>query len=109
MCSVCRECGLPNPPSLRKIEFCSAACRLAFNNRRLKRGTEMYDLFMALRYEREKSRLLKVWKHICRLAYLYRQADLEERNGRHSWIDPNTVIERRPYLFANIVERDFKV
>jgi len=45
--SACRFCGTklgPRPPGHREHRFCSAACRSAQNNLRLKRGAQIYDL-----------------------------------------------------------------
>jgi len=98
---VCRECG----QSFHAVTalFCGRACRLAFNNRRIQRGGELYDLFMAMRYERGLAKALGVWKMICRMAQMFRAEDMRDRAGRKSWRDPETVLERHSYLFATVV------
>lgn len=45
----CQECGSPIGERRKGQMFCSSPCRQAFNNRRMQRGAELYDLFRALR------------------------------------------------------------
>lgn len=91
---ACLECGEPRGNG----DFCSSACRHSFNNRRKARGAEIYDLYMALRFERPLAKLLGVLQAISRLASNYRAEDLAQRAGRKSWRNPRTVLEERPYL-----------
>ena len=102
---ICIECGCPFLPVRAHGEFCEAACRKAFNNRRLVRGAELYDLFMALRYDRGVAKTLKVWRLICRMASAFRAEDVAQRDGRRSWADPAEIIARRPYLEATVIVR----
>ncbi|MGW5961031.1 transcriptional regulator [Methylorubrum thiocyanatum] len=81
-------------------EFCGPACRKAWNNRRLLRGAELYDLFMALRWDRRAATGLHVFTALSRLAAGFRREDTEERAGRRSWASPARIIARRPYLRA---------
>jgi len=95
----CLECGrrftrLP----FQGREFCSTPCRQNWNNRRLQRGAELYDLYMAHRFERAEAKNLGVFQAINRLASDYRAEDRERRSGRRSWRKPRTVIAERPYL-----------
>lgn len=98
--NVCRECG----KALERKEtkrggprmFCDAPCRLAFNNRRRDRGAELYDLFMALRFEREKAAKSKVWSLLCDRASAYRDADKARRDGRKSWQSLRAAMEALP-------------
>lgn len=94
---ACLECGADH---ICKGEFCSTACRHDFNNRRKARGAELYDLYMAHRFERDRSKQLGVFQAINRLASIYRQEDLHRRSGRKSWRSPRAVLEDRPFLKA---------
>ncbi|WP_426315686.1 hypothetical protein ACN9MF_12940 [Methylobacterium fujisawaense] len=97
---ICLECGRPFAAAVSGAEFCGPACRMVFNNRRARRGAELYDLFMALRHDRATATLFKVWRLLNRLAAIFRDEDRQERDGRKSWRDPATIIARRPYLKA---------
>lgn len=92
----CLECGA----STGKGEFCCKACRYAFNNRQKVRGAEMYDLYMAFRFERATARENNIQSAINRLAAIYREEDRARRSGRRSWRRPLDVLADRPYLKA---------
>ena len=94
---ACLECGRTNT---RKGDFCSKDCRSVFNNRRKVRGAELYDLYMAHRFERSVATDLGVFQAINRLAANFREEDRSDRDGRRSWRRPGTVLEERPYLKA---------
>lgn len=96
----CLECGLPFMARQADAEFCGLACRKAWNNRRLLRGAELYDLFMALRWDRRAATGLHVFTALSRLAAGFRREDTQERSGRRSWASPARIISRRPYLRA---------
>lgn len=81
-----------------KGEFCSAACRGSFNNRRRLRGAELYDLYMAHRWDRKSAQQLGAMQAINRLASIYREDDRLARAGRRSWRRITDVLEERPYL-----------
>lgn len=102
---TCLECGRPYAPRRAAMpgDFCSAACRAAWNNRRAVRGAELYDLFMALRFDRDRAKQLKVWRLLNRMAAGFRDEDVADRGGRPSWRPPHKVIERRPYLRADVL------
>lgn len=105
----CLECGDPvHQPSTRPIDFCCGRCRKNWNNRRMLRGAEVYDLFMSLRYEREAAKKDGVWTTLTRLAQHFREADLRERDGRRTWKKAKDVRERRPHLNAIVVDRGRK-
>lgn len=53
----CLECGRPFERSRLDREFCAAPCRIAWNNRRLLRGSLVYDLAMHWRRTRARSAL----------------------------------------------------
>lgn len=99
----CLECGQSFAASVSGAEFCGPGCRMVFNNRRAKRGAELYDLFMALRHDRATATLFKVWRLLNRLAAIFRDEDRRERDGRPSWRHPSAIIERRPYLKADVL------
>lgn len=89
----CKECG--SPKSERAI-FCCQRCRLRFNNRRMLRGAELYDIFMAMRFDRERAKDERLWSSLCALASVYRDADKARREGRKSWDDE--AVKRVPYF-----------
>lgn len=86
----CAECD--NPISGRTKQFCSTKCRMAFNNRRMQRGAEIYDLFRALRLERDQAKALGLWSEICRLEFVWQQEDDRERPGRRSYVPPKKAL-----------------
>ena len=94
---TCAECGEPHQ---RDGLFCSQSCRLAFNNRRLLRGAVLYDLFMALRFDRHAPSVGQAWRAMCRAAAAWRDEDHRQRAGRKSWRPPAEVLSRTPALFA---------
>jgi hypothetical protein len=102
---VCTECGDPFDALQPHGLFCSNTCRGRFNNRRLQRGAEIYDLIMALRYERGLAKGMHLWTAICRLASAFRAEDQHERAGRKSWRAPKDVISAKPFLTASVMLR----
>lgn len=99
----CLECGAEFTPGAAHGDLCSTAHRKDWNNRRATRGATVFDLLMALRFERTLAKKLKVWTLLCRLAFEYRQEDIRLRAGRKSWRPPEKVIEERPFLFAIVI------
>lgn len=95
---ACLECGRPFSASVSGAEFCGPVCRMVFNNRRTRRGAELYDLFMALRHDRATATAFKVWRLLNRLAAGFRAEDVSERDGRRSWRAPAAILARRPHL-----------
>lgn len=102
---TCLECGIPYEASERASQFCATSCRQTWNNRRLKRGAELYDLFMPHRFERPLAKGLKLISLLNRLASIFRAEDLAERGGRASWRPPEVVLSERPYLRAQILRQ----
>ena len=79
----CRECGEVFEARKSDAHFCSASCRKTFNNRRMTRGALLYDLFMAMRYDREPAKKNGVnWNTLCRLGELYHYEDQRDGRGR---------------------------
>ncbi len=72
----------------------------AWNNRRMVRGAELYDLLMIARFERAEATRHKVWRAINRLASRYRDEDKAERAGRRSWRRLRAIIETKIFLWA---------
>lgn len=97
---VCLECGDTFESQRTFGGFCCPAHRADFNNRRMKRGAEIYDLIMAWRYQRGLAKALGLWKLVCRMAQAFREEDHRERDGRRSWRNPAEVVAERPWLHA---------
>ena len=90
MCK-CFECGKEVVKTRdHEQNFCCTPCRTAWNNRRKLRGAEMYDLIMAMRFNRKQSKGL--WAIMCRMASEYNAEDKEK--GRVSAAPVRTVLER---------------
>lgn len=98
--AVCAECGAPYQAARPTAEFCSAPCRKAFGNRRAMRGAELYDLFMAHRFERQAAQEAHVLQAMNRLASNWRAEDKAQRAGRPSWRRLAAVLAERAYLRA---------
>jgi hypothetical protein len=96
----CQECGRSAETNQRDARFCSDPCRRDFNNRRAKRGAELYDLMMAHNYDRSSRRLYGTWSLVYRLLSAYRDADNAKRNGRQSWRPVSDVVGSIPLAFG---------
>ena len=84
--NTCLECGLGYEAGRKhETDFCCAECRKAFNNRRMQRGAELYDLFMNLRYNRAEANKFGTWALICKMAMIWREEDRRDRAGRDSF------------------------
>lgn len=93
----CQECGNAFQ-SKKQALFCCAPCRQAFNNRRMQRGAELYDLFRTLRRERSEAKRLNIWTQICRLELKWQEDDEQKRPGRRSYMPPEKALAN---LFDN--------
>lgn len=100
---ACLECGGAAPG---KGDFCAATCRYEYNNRRKARGAELYDLYMAHRFDRQTAKELGVLQAMNRMASNWRQEDHQARASRRSWRRPADVLAERVYLIAKSV-RDY--
>ena len=89
----CQECGNHITTAATGKVFCSTHCRQTFNNRRMQRGAEMYDLFRALRRERSEAKALDIWTELCRLELKYQGEDDDLRDGRKSYMPPRKALE----------------
>ncbi|MFM1977452.1 MAG: hypothetical protein RL145_2298 [Pseudomonadota bacterium] len=91
----CLECGQPTSTVAR---FCTTTCRHNFNNRRKARGATVYDLFMAMRYQRALATKWQVWLMMTRLAKAWRDEDRERRAARISWNSPEIALRDACWL-----------
>ncbi len=103
---ACLDCGAGFPAATAR-EFCSKACRKRWNNRRATRGAELYDLYMAHRFDRQAAQALGVFQAINRMASNWRQEDRDARGARRSWRLPRAVMEERPFLKAIVRHERF--
>jgi len=88
----CLECDSPISARRAGQEFCKPACRQTFNNRRMQRGAEAYDLFRALRRERGDAKALNIWTELCRLELKWQMEDEAQRPGRRSYMPPTKAL-----------------
>lgn len=89
----CRECQKPLDASLKaNATFCGIPCKAKWNNRRKNRGADLYDLWMAMRYERDEAKRHEVWKEMCRLSEGWKADD--DKQGIKSYEMPGVVIPR---------------
>lgn len=90
----CRECGETYTRKRPDQSFCSIKCRDQFNGRRKRRGAKLYDLIMALRFDRERAQAAGAWSLVCRMASNFAEEDRRERAGRKSW-EPVSIVRGR--------------
>lgn len=90
----CIECGVQFTAGHKKAEFCCSGHRYEFSNRRRARGMALYDVFMAMRYERGLNKLYGLWTLLCRMAEGWREEDRRQRDSRKSWQDIAELHER---------------
>lgn len=64
---------------------------------------ELYDLYMAHRFERAHAQDLGVFQAVNRLASNWRKEDHERRASRRSWRRPDDVLGERVYLKATVL------
>lgn len=98
---ACRECG--ERLADQRAGFCSKACRSRWHNRRAARGAKMYDLVMAIRFDREAAEAAGAWSLLCRMASHFRSLDERDRNGRPSWETLDQVKGRSARFSAKVV------
>ena len=104
--ATCRECGAPLKAQRNGAEFCSAACRTAFHNRRARRGADFYDVVMCWRFDRAGATAAGAMTLLSRMAAAFKADDDREHAGRKSWDDIAKAKERNPYLMATVVGHD---
>lgn len=81
----CRECGETFPLRRGGTLFCCDAHRSAYNNRRIQRGGEVYDVLMEMRFDRKAASATKAWSTLCAIAGRFHDEDVSQRAGRPSW------------------------
>lgn len=99
---ICLECGEQFQARDHESHYCTTACRKAFNNRRAVRGAELYDLYMAHRFERESAKQAGVFQAINRLASMWREQDKRERSRRKSWRPFRKIFEAKGPIFSAV-------
>lgn len=105
----CLECGaILEAAGRNRRDFCCEAHRRTFNNRRMLRGAELYDVFMAMRYSRAEADETGAWNFACRMASAWKVQDDAQRAGRRSWNPVREVKARRPEYTATIVEGRYR-
>jgi hypothetical protein len=98
----CRECGKPLDMGRKAtMEFCSTAHRIAWRNRRMSRGAELYDLFMAMRYDREQAKIFGLWKLMCRLGRMWNEED--KAANRQSYFPPKRSVEQFVHVNSDVL------
>ncbi len=105
-CTHCRECGTELTPEQRKKGacFCQPAHRKAWNNRRMIRGAELYDLWMERRYARDSKAAQEALTTMSNLGRAYHDADVALRDGRKSW-NAQETLARLPLAFGTQGDR----
>lgn len=99
---TCRECNKPLRATMRSVsEFCGTPCRIAWRNRRTSRGAELYDCFMALRYDREAARDEGLWALMCRMAQSWNDED--KAANRQTYFPPRETVQRNVRYKATVV------
>lgn len=102
----CLECDAPlerSPGQHVEAQFCCTPCRKRWNNRRMERGAQLYDLFMAHRFQRGEAAEAGALRAMNRLASKWRLEDLTQRGGRRSWRRLNDVLGAMPWLNATVL------
>ena len=82
---LCLECDQPVIGKKRRSQFCSGRCRTLWNNRRITRGAELYDLVMEWRFDRATADDRRTLSMICASAARFHEEDKQHRGGRRSW------------------------
>jgi transposase-like protein len=89
---ICQECGESFTAKKSHAKFCCTKCRKDYNNRRAVRGSQLYDVFMAMRYDREQAKELGIdWKFVCRMGELFNRQDETSLHGK-SYRNPHEVV-----------------
>src|SRR5258708_28487942 len=77
----CRECGGSYAAQRATSEFCCAACRRAFSNRRMLRGANFYDLIMAMRFNRVAAADEVAWTLLFKMAATFKAEERLQPGG----------------------------
>lgn len=87
----CKECNGPFESRQYNADFCTNACRSAFNNRRMKRGAVLYDLLMMERGDPKAFEANKLKDRATELLERFRQED-EQAGRKRTWKRANDVM-----------------
>jgi hypothetical protein len=99
----CRECGASIFAQRHTREFCDAACRRNFHNRKAIRGAIAFDFLMAWRFDRETFEAAGGRTLLTQLASAFRAEDERDRGGRRSWDELGKAKQRHPQFFATVI------
>lgn len=103
----CRECGKPLSTDRKaNTEFCGTPCRIAWRNRRMSRGADLYDAFMAMRFDRAAAKDKGLWALMCRMASTWNEED--KAAGRQSYFPPDQTVSRNVHHNAVVVVKGRK-
>lgn len=105
MVDQCKECGnaVGGAPTPRKREFCSAAHRKQFNNRRMTRGAILLDLLMTDYTDRKhRARANGLLQKAAR-RLLSRWRDEDRAAGRAHCGDVMAILRNDPPLTADYI------
>ncbi len=101
---TCRECNTPLAATRKEnAEFCAVPCRIAWRNRRMSRGADLYDVFMALRFDRAVAYEKGLYALMCRMASTWNEED--KVSGRQSYFPADETVIRNNHHNAVVVSR----
>ena len=100
----CRWCGGSGLTDRRAV-FCSARCRKEFNKHRYKSSPIYRDLYMCLRYERDRATRERVQTLLSRVAAADHDEDVRKRGGRKSYRDVVEIVAAEPWLLSDRWQR----
>ncbi|MGI9297796.1 MAG: hypothetical protein ACR2QC_07850 [Gammaproteobacteria bacterium] len=78
-------------------------------NRRRQRGAVLYDMFMTMRFERDKAAQEQLWSIMCRQAAHWREQDEKEIHKARSWGDPMPYVQQNPWLRQSTTSHRIKI
>jgi len=72
-------------------------------DRRMSRGADLYDAFMAMRFDREAAKDKGLWALMCRMASAWNEED--KAAGRQSYFPPDETVQRNVHHNAQVIVR----
>ena len=89
---ICKECGAEYTAKKAHSKFCSTKCRKDYNNRRAVRGAQLYDVFMAIRYDREAATKYGLDRtFISRMGEMFNE---EDKGSRVRTVSPTAALAK---------------
>ena len=85
---TCVECGEPFKSNRSDKMFCNTLCKCKFNNRRQRRGAQIYDIAMRMRDKRQKGD----FSLLCNIIDRFLQMDRED--GKKTYMDDPMGLKR---------------